>query len=382
MDGQYLVARNEVREGAMSGSWKGKELQPFNGKTVFSPKKHNEVIECLNPLNNIEVTEGGDSPPSVKYSDKKVSIKMRAPVPQSSSALRMHPFKLYQAAVGVGDDTTRPWRYWACRGGLIEFPGTFNHFRLDYSTVISGSDGVVNGPSGNTLDYFTDSITPDWTREDVIVSNTGDHGVATPDHGARFILDGTSDGNLCVGAGFWLEGTKNGSGNYFDWQVKCRMWSNLAGTTGRGSDPFPAEAPNIIPIGVVIPPGGMNGGSGSGPATLLADQYRVTHILKSEPNPGYYWNVIGTPFVDGGFGPMRFRGYWEATDAFGLSGEFFYHGDVVVVRSAGETATVSGGGGGTITLQDYWQAFVKLGNAVVASIPATGDPAWQPLNGI
>lgn len=49
----------------------GKVIAWFTGKTLFSRKKHNEIVACLNPLLNIKIVEAGMSY-NVLYSDREV----------------------------------------------------------------------------------------------------------------------------------------------------------------------------------------------------------------------------------------------------------------------------------------------------------------------
>lgn len=311
-------------------------------------------------------------------------------IPQSKgSNTFFHPFKIYPAALTTGDDTARPWRYWSVRGGLIDYPSL---------TVISagiagaairgiaanGADGVAGGLANR--DWFTQStkIDPDIDLEDVTVSNTGDHAVSNVDNAGRFVLDPTPDSLYCVGAAFWLEGNDPiTSGDFTEWAVKCRMWAFAPlDPTGRTTNSFPPDAPNIIPIGLVTPPNGMNGGSPGDPTSLVTDQYLTAHLInRRPPNPAWYSNLLTPDFVPGGRGPTNWRGYWEATDAFGMAGQTYYDGDLVTVRTTGETVSVVGGGGGTVTLSDYWQTFVHQGVAVETVIPVSGGARWQPLNG-
>jgi hypothetical protein len=67
---------------AINRVFKGKRLDPFSGKSLFSVKKHNEVIACLNPLMNISAkmvfNNGGvfqSSDAKVEYSDANVVIQ-------------------------------------------------------------------------------------------------------------------------------------------------------------------------------------------------------------------------------------------------------------------------------------------------------------------
>jgi hypothetical protein len=67
---------------ALNRVFKGKRLDPFTGKSLFSVKKHNEVVACINPLLNISAkmvfNNGGafqSSDAKVEYSDANVMIQ-------------------------------------------------------------------------------------------------------------------------------------------------------------------------------------------------------------------------------------------------------------------------------------------------------------------
>ncbi len=51
-------------------TWGGKIIQAFTNGSLFSKKKHNEIVQALNPLLNIEFAGG-----KVSYSDRNVFIR-------------------------------------------------------------------------------------------------------------------------------------------------------------------------------------------------------------------------------------------------------------------------------------------------------------------
>lgn len=306
-------------------------------------------------------------------------------VGRGSAREDFHPFRVYPATLKPTDDHSKPWRYWSVRGGYISNrPG--GTVAPDGNTelsqpVLAGADGVVDFEVNQVSDYFTSSVTPDdaVTVEDVSVGNSGDFTVSSISNAGRFIINSTLDGIGAIGAAFWAEATNPTPGQFDKWYIKCRMWAVTAGGTGRTASPYPSPSPNVIPIATLETPWGMNAGGGADPLTVIVmHQLLNNHLINRYP-PGAAYDANTPALIDAGAGPMFWRGYWDSGDTLGLSGQYFYAGDVVTVQITPAIINVVGGGGGAVQLPDIWQSFIRTTSGIGAATPPLGD--WQPISG-
>ncbi len=259
-------------------------------------------------------------------------------IPRQSSQPWFHPFKIYLSGYSVR--TRGGYVGVRSRNGQFNNPAATNGFPFSGNgeTIVqisSGADGVVDGLTVH--DYWTPSTiqAAAITVEEITVANTGDFGVSTPGNAATFTLNTDPDGDGAIYAGLWIEIADD---TQPIGEIKCRMWSENAGSTGRSLVPWPypygdhTGAPSIsgytnpdkiiIPIGIVGPRNPVS------PVItdLVPDQFISEHQVRR-----YKPGCVNPDGLGGHLGPTYWRGLWDDGDTENLADTYFYDGETVSI---------------------------------------------------
>lgn len=292
----------------------GKRLPFFTAKNFFSLKRHNAMVRVCNAVLNPKIV-GGTGFDS-KISDNNLVFTIPDPNLSSggdSSTTIFHPFKIYNVP---GQD----WKTFQIRSGLAGFRPSFDtggsfggvelgEFANNNEVLFiadQGSDQVGGVPNSQQNDFAADYIVPPGVTYDVITI-TGS-ATFTNNRATTWVIDTDpanydDEGYLYVG--FWISFTDAADAltpGYI--QINARIFGDHAGFAGV---PWPSE-PNIIPIGILAASDEIND---QFPSTteFLTLQYLFDHAINRYPINSTQW-----------------RGRW-VTD--GLSGQYFYPGDIV-----------------------------------------------------
>jgi len=314
---------------------------------------------------------------SFTMSEENAIITFNSSGSNTANTPFFHPFRIYNVPSPVPG--VARWRCWQVRGGYLGWRSRFSVLFAMFGqeqlfTVNSGTDQITGQDTAVGYDYFSPSTTlfPVGVKEAVTVplgtvGDPGDvsSGVSTYGHAATFILSDTLDDFGAIQASFWIQVIDDGTNFKFD--IRCRRWGEIPLGASAVRDPYPGDDEYIIPLGLLLPRGGID--FPSDPTDLVVEQLTANH-LSNRWTQNIAW--IGAGGARFGINAMNWRGFWDDIDTYGLAGQVYYQDDCVTTFDQ-----ITDSNGDTFFTDKTWIRFGQP--AIVNDAPDVDGTNWTAL---
>lgn len=367
----------------MTPATNGMQIPPLTNRTMFSVREHNKRWKIVQGILNAHVRRGSKDQVHISDGNWVLELTTQDFASAAAAATAWHPFRIYNVPAPVGSGAAG-WQCWQVHGGHVaqrskSFLST-QDLQSNGEYYITGN-GAQNGGMGTdsrietfanqAFDFYAEGNDPVIAPVEIVnVSRGSSWTVSDPANAGLFILDDDPDptyGDIRVAV--WLDVDPDA--------LVYRVYFGFVDLSAFPVTVFPTGQ-NIIPIGYITsnPTGELLIPPDDYTDLVVKEQYLHNHLLSR-----YCPAVSGAENFAGSTGPAMIRGIWADPDTYGMAGQVYYDGDIVIAPSLAYNLDAPNTDAETITfdLIPYVHYGIGIENINPRDDSFGSSPGWYPL---